>query len=190
MSLTKSLLSSSSPQSIDRATKHPFLQQAGNGTLPAPTLCQWLQQDIHYTRAYIRFMGGLLNKLHLPPTLLVAKDADSNTTSTSTTAAVKERRLMQRIFDLIVFALNNIQREMGFFETTIQEYGLQLADGVEDVVQPVTRAYQDFFASVGGSHAGLLEGLVALWATEWVSARGLNMEGYLEEADEGLISAT
>jgi len=158
MSICAALLANSSS---DRATKHPFLQHAGAGTLPPRTLCQWLQQDIHYTRAYIRFMGGLLSKLHLPATLL-----DSSNDAAS--AQSKERLLMQRVFDLVVFALNNIQREMGFFEDVIRQYKLQVFDGAE----PATRAYQDFFASVGGSGATLLEGLVALWGTEWVMPPG------------------
>lgn len=157
MSLTHILLTSSLPGAVLAATQHPFLLSAGNGSLPSEVLCRWLQQDIHYTRAYIRFLGGLLSKLHLPATLAVEK---------AHSLAAEERRLLQRVFDLVVFALNNIQRETGFFEDVICEHGLQLPS--DDRAEPVTRAYQDFFVSVGAPHASLVEGLVALWGTEWV----------------------
>ena len=68
--------------------------------------------------------------------------------------------------DLLISALNNIRREMSFFEITATKYGLTL---INDPPNPITRAYLDLFLSASSSCASLLEGMVVLWGTEHVS---------------------
>ena len=69
--------------------------------------------------------------------------------------------------------------ELDAFEGIAGKYGLSLAKGGDGGgneqegdgdfrPNPITRAYVDFFQSVSSPLASLLEGLVALWATEKV----------------------
>lgn len=104
----------SSPESLTRATTHPFLAAAGRGTLPKSTLSQWLSQDRLYAQSYIRFMGQLLTKIRLDsrasyPNAVTASTAD------------------QQAVDVIIDALVNIRTELRFFESTAREYGLDLS---------------------------------------------------------------
>ncbi|KAE8141129.1 hypothetical protein BDV38DRAFT_238767 [Aspergillus pseudotamarii] len=135
------------------ATTHPFLVAAGKGQLPKSTLAKWLSQDRLYAQSYVRFIGLLLSKCQLPHT---PKNAET----------VLERRIVAVLIDALV----NIQREIGFFEEVAREYGLDLAvvpEG-EETFGPgtITQAYIDMFMSAGSPAVSLLEGLVVLWATE------------------------
>ncbi|KAF2840958.1 heme oxygenase-like protein [Patellaria atrata CBS 101060] len=143
-SLTGHLLNICS-SSFTLATQQPFLSHAGCGTLGAGPLCQWLVQDGHYARGYIRFIGQLLAKIRLP--------------------AVQNSQFhpMYRTMDVLISAINNIRREMSFFEITATKYGLHLND---EPPNHFTRAYLDLFISSSSSSASLLEGMVVLWATE------------------------
>ncbi|TKA79107.1 hypothetical protein B0A49_01830 [Cryomyces minteri] len=127
------------------ATQQPFLSHAGCATLAAAPLSQWLIQDAHYARGYIGFIGQLLGKIRLP--------------------AVKNSAFhpMYRTMDLLISAMNNIRREMSFFEITAGKYALHMSD---ELPNPITRSYLDLFVSASGSAASLLEGMVVLWATE------------------------
>lgn len=147
---------STSTSSFTRATQHPFLTAAGDGSLSASTLTRWLVQDIHYTRAYIRFIGGLLSQLYLPTSLF----------RSTAHGGARQKDLQARIFDLLTGALTNIQRETQFFEDVAEEYGLSLDLTAEP--EPITRAYINMFDSMrqGSGRGGLLEGLTVLWATE------------------------
>ena len=130
-----------------QATQQPFLSHAGCGSLAAGPLSQWLVQDGHYARGYIRFIGQLLAKLRLPQT------------------QNSQFHPMYRTMDLLISALNNMRREMQFFEITATKYGLALA---MDSPTPITRAFLDLFMSASSSSASLLEGMVVLWGTEHV----------------------
>ncbi|KAF2095354.1 heme oxygenase-like protein, partial [Rhizodiscina lignyota] len=143
-SLTAHLLNSNAP-SFTAATEQPFLSHAGCGTLAAGPLAQWMVQDGHYTRGYVQFIGGLISKIRLP------------------TVPNSQFNPMYRTLDLLISALNNIRREMSFFEITATKYGIQMG---EEPPNPITRAYLDLFVSCSGPSASLLEGLVVLWATE------------------------
>jgi len=145
-SLTAHLLNSNQA-AFTAATQQPFLSHAGCGTLAAAPLSQWLVQDSHYARAYIQFIGQLLAKLRLP----VVLNSQFNP--------------LYRTMDLLISALNNIRREMSFFEITATKYGIQLTDEPPNFV---TRAYLDLFMSASCAGASLLEGMVLLWATEHV----------------------
>jgi thiaminase len=130
------------------ATQQPFLQHAGAGTLSAHALSSWMVQDGHYTRGYMQFIGSLIGKIRLPY------------------SANSQFHPMYRTMDLLISALNNIRREMSFFEITATKYGIMLT---EDPPNFITRAYLDLFNAVAAPSASLLEGLVVLWATEHVS---------------------
>ncbi|KAE8144139.1 heme oxygenase-like protein [Aspergillus avenaceus] len=165
-----------------KATTHPFLHAAGNGTLPKQTLSKWLSQDRLYAQSYITFIGSLLSKLQLP-------------TSPSPSA---HATIAKRVIRVLIDALQNITRELEFFKSVAGEYGLDLGmswdcdlddfgngnDNEEKGKErfgpsPVTHAYLDMFGRAGSAGASLLEGMVVLWASEvcyltaWRFARGV-----------------
>jgi hypothetical protein len=145
-SLTSHLLTICSAP-FTQATQSPFLSHAGCGSLAPGPLSQWLVQDSHYARGYIRFVGGLLAKIKLPQT------------------QNSQFHPMYRTMDLLISALNNRRREMQFFEITATKYGLAL--GTEPPTQ-ITRSLLDLFMSASSASASLLEGMVVLWGTEHV----------------------
>lgn len=162
------LLTSTCKAAFKRATRHPFLKAAGEGQVSKLMLSQWLAQDRLYAHAYVRFIGLLLSKVVLPP-----RNPDSAKTRVPTTE--------QRVFDILVEALVNIQRELRFFEDTALEYELDLTaldEGEEKEKgtgpgtnlfgpQHITRAYIDLFMSAGSPGSSLLEGMTVLFATEY-----------------------
>ncbi|KAF1955009.1 heme oxygenase-like protein [Byssothecium circinans] len=143
-SLTAHLLTITSA-SFTQATQQPFLSHAGCGSLAPGPLSQWLVQDGYYQRGYIRFIGQLLSKIRLPQT------------------QNSQFHPMYRTMDLLISALNNMRREMQFFEITATKYGLTLR---QDPPTPITRALLDLFVSASSSSASMLEGMVVLWGTE------------------------
>ncbi|KAL4926227.1 putative transcription regulator PAB1642 [Aspergillus undulatus] len=167
MKLTTHLLTTT-PDPLKTATTHPFLAHAGSGTLPKETLAQWLSQDRLYAQAYVRFMGLLLSKVHLPlvPTSPENKQLENG----------KGLHIHEKIFNILVDALNNIKTELGFFERTAWEYGIDLNTpppilsetqaGQTFGAGPITQGYIDMFMDAGAPGTSLLEGLVVLWATE------------------------
>lgn len=146
-SLTNHLLAACS-RPFALATQQPFLSHAGCGSLAVGPLSQWLVQDGYYSRGYIRFVGQLLAKIRLPQT------------------QNSQFHPMYRTMDLLISALNNMRREMQFFEITATKYGLALGN---EPPSPITRALLDLFVSASSSSASLLEGMVVLWGTEHVS---------------------
>lgn len=146
-SLANHLLSRD-PDAINASTQLPFLSHAGCGTLSAPALSHWLAQDAHISRAFVVFIGRLIGKMRLP---------DIPITMENTTF---------RIMDLLISTLNNVRREMSFFENTASKFGLQID---QDPPTPATKGFVDLFASASSSGASLLEGLVLLWTVEHVS---------------------
>lgn len=145
-SLTAHLLATCTTP-FTHATQQPFLSHAGCGSLAAGPLSQWLVQDGHYSRGYIRFVGTMLGKIRLPQT------------------QNSQFHPMYRTMDLLISALNNMRREMQFFEITATKYGLQLGN---ENPTPITRAMLDLFASVSSSSSSLLEGMVVLWSSDHV----------------------
>ena len=148
-SLANHLLSRD-PDGVNAATQQPFLSHAGCGTLSSAALTQWLAQDAHISRGFVSFIGRLIGKMRLPDTAITME----NTTF--------------RTFDLLISTLNNVRREMSFFDTTAGKYGLQIEP---ELPKPATKGYVDLLASASGSGASLLEGLVLLWTTEHVSIK-------------------
>jgi TENA/THI-4/PQQC family len=153
-SLTQHLLITNQ-QAFQQATQQPFLSHAGCGTLSASALSQWMVQDGHYSRGYIQLVGALIAKLRLP------------------NVPNSQFHPMYRTLDLLISAMNNIRREMGFFENTAIKYGVSLPD---EQPSSITRAYMDLFHSVSSPSASLLEGMVVLWATGHVSIPPRNLQ--------------
>lgn len=157
-------LPTTTPNSLHRATTHPFLRRAGSGQIPKPLLSQWLSQDRLYAQSYVRFIGLLLAKVHLPTT-----PSPLNTNGNGNGKTIQEK-----ILDILISALTNIRTELAFFEDVAREYELDLntplagLEGYEGKFSagPITQGYIDMFVSAGSSGASLLEGLVVLWATE------------------------
>lgn len=135
------------PAAFAGATQQPFLSHAGCGTLSVGALGQWLAQDSHISRGYISFVGQLIGKIKLP--------------------AVQNTQLhpLYRTMDLLISALNNVRREMSFFEVTATKFNLQLP---REDPNPITKAYLDLFVASSAPGASLLEGMVVLWATQHV----------------------
>ena len=146
-SLVNHLLSRE-PTAFTTATQQPFLSHAGCGTLSQGPLIQWLAQDSHIGRGFISFIGQLIGKIRLPET------------------ANSQQNTNYRALDLLISAMNNVRREMSFFEATQQKYGLQVGG---EAAKPPTKGYLDLFASAAAPSASLLEGMVVVWATEHVS---------------------
>ncbi|RJE17307.1 TENA/THI-4/PQQC family, partial [Aspergillus sclerotialis] len=86
---------------------------AGRGSLPKHLLSQWLSQDRLYAQTYLRFIGQLLSKIRLP-----SRNPDSSKPSAQT--------VLHRAVDVLIDALVNIRRELGFFESVAEEFGLDL----------------------------------------------------------------
>ncbi|KZF24476.1 heme oxygenase-like protein [Xylona heveae TC161] len=148
------------------ATQARFLEQAGNGTLQPDILARWLSQDRLYAQGYIRFIGHMLSKIRLP----------------DTPGARENGHLLWRITDVLIAALVNVRRELQFFEETAARFNIDLTPTLVSVkgaghgerqgegegigASPVTRAYLDLFNNAASPSASILEGMVALWATE------------------------
>ncbi|KAL2813145.1 hypothetical protein BJX63DRAFT_232085 [Aspergillus granulosus] len=161
MKLTTHLLAAT-PSALQRATTHPFLELAGAGRIPKPLLSQWLSQDRLYAQSYVRFIGALLAKIQLPRT-----PSDPSNPSAH-----------ERILTVLIDAVTNIQTELGFFESSAREFGLDLnappavegaageEAGMAFGAAPITQSYIDMFMSASSPGTSLLEGLLVLWATE------------------------
>lgn len=143
------------PAAFTGATQQSFLSHAGCGTLSAGALGQWLAQDSHISRGYISFVGQLIGKIKLP--------------------AVRNTQLhpLYRTMDLLISALNNVRREMSFFELTATKFNLHF---VPEDPNPITKAYLDLFVASGAPGVSLLEGMVVLWATQHVCYTILSRE--------------
>ncbi|TVY31461.1 hypothetical protein LSUB1_G008776 [Lachnellula subtilissima] len=141
-SLTTHLLHLS-PPAFARATQNPFLERAGRGTLAQDVLARWLAQDRLYAQAYVRFAAGWIGRVQLR----VVVDG-----------GVFEERMklimifMQtRLVDLLLDALNNVRRELKFFEDVAVRYGLDLNSCVTEGESEGVRGYKRLFEDVGGS---------------------------------------
>ncbi|KAL2854811.1 hypothetical protein BJY01DRAFT_204839 [Aspergillus pseudoustus] len=153
-------LPTTTPSALQSATTHPFLRLAGAGRIHKPLLSQWLSQDRLYAQSYVRFIGALLAKIQLPRT-----PSDPSKPSAH-----------EKILTVLVDAITNIQTELGFFESSAREFGLDLnapsteagdeGKGKTFGAAPITQSYIDMFMSASSPGTSLLEGLVVLWATE------------------------
>jgi hypothetical protein len=88
---------------VSSATRHPFLAQAGKGTLLTSCLCTWLVQDKYYQLAYVNFIGGLIAKVPL---------SSSSFTSPGGESQSDEENLPWTTLDVLISALTNIRQEI------------------------------------------------------------------------------
>ncbi|CAE6519761.1 unnamed protein product [Rhizoctonia solani] len=154
-SLTSHLLSQTNSQAYISATNHPFLKQAGEGTLLTSTLAHWLYQDrIYAAHAYPRFVGLLIAKIPFETQHLASFGSD----------VTRAESTNRRILECLSFSLVNIVREVKFFETTAGSIGAQNNSEIE-IERQETRNYTAEMARVA-SLGSLEEGLVFLWAME------------------------
>lgn len=157
-SLTSHLLSQTNSPSYLAATNHPFLKQAGEGTLPTRTLAHWLYQDrIYAAHAYPRFIGLLIAKIPF-------EAQDLSRFGSGVTHAESVNR---QILECLTFSLGNIVNEVRFFEETAGKMEVQSDQGVE-FEREATRNYCAEMARVA-SLGTLEDGLVFLWAMEKVT---------------------
>ncbi|KAJ1331224.1 formylaminopyrimidine deformylase [Microdochium nivale] len=129
-----------------RATQSRFLELAGAGRLPRGYLSQWLSQDRLYAQAYVRFIGGLISLVELPYNNQQSQQVGGATVGSSSSSggggggggekARRSQRLTEtlewRILEMLKDCLDNILRELAFFEDTAAEYGIDLSAGVAD----------------------------------------------------------
>lgn len=152
---TSYLASLSTPVPYEAATSHQFLRDAADLTLPHDRLAFWLAQDrIYAAQAYPRFIALLITKIPLD--------------STDPAVQVRSRRTLQ----VLVGCLDNIVREVNFFEDTARRYDLDVGDVEqgEGQVWRERKATRDYTAEMAriASLGTLEDGLVFLWAMEKV----------------------
>lgn len=132
---------------MSEATQRPFLAKAGNGTLSLEAVEQFLTQENHISRAFPCFLGQLIGKIRLPEVENPQEDAE------------------WRAFDLLVSALNNAKRELEFLRSTKDKCGLR---NNFDAPGPAAKGLVDLMQSASAPSAPLLEGMIVLWAVEYV----------------------
>ncbi|KZT03748.1 heme oxygenase-like protein [Laetiporus sulphureus 93-53] len=148
--LTTHLLSLRTPRPYSAATEHYFLTAAGDGSLPDELLSLYLSQDrLYAAHAYPAFIGRLLAAV--PFSSLDAVDSPAEQSN-------------QRIVRVLSDALQNVVREVGFFDETVKAFGLQ-SDSWREL--KATRDYTAEMARIG-VHGRIEDGLVFLWAMERV----------------------
>lgn len=149
-SLSAHLQSLSTPRPYTAAVEHEFLVAAGHRTLTPAALSLYLCQDrIYAAHAYPHLIGRLLSSIPF---------------SSAHTPDSEEEAFHRRVVKLCSYALENVVREVGFFEETARTYGLK-TDWPE---RKETRDYMAEMARVG-AEGGFEEILVFLWAMENVS---------------------
>ncbi|KAL4067023.1 hypothetical protein V8B97DRAFT_2064763 [Scleroderma yunnanense] len=153
--LTPYLVSQDTPVPYDAAISHQFLRDAANLNLPHDRLAFWLAQDrIYAGQAYPRFIAFLITKIPLDSTDEKTRD--------------RSRRTLQ----VLVGCLDNIVREVNFFEDTARKYDLNIGgvspgEGQVWLERKATRDYTAEMAHIA-SLGSLEDGLLFLWAMEKV----------------------
>ena len=149
-SLTTHLTEITTACPYESATKHPFLTAAGEGILPLPRLALWLAQDrLYAAHGYPRFIGRLI--------AAIPYSSEHATTS-------KEEKQNARTLEVLVFCLQNVVREVGFFDDLGKAHGFNVNGWKE---RKGTRDYLAEMARVS-VEGEFFEGLVFLWAMEKV----------------------
>ncbi|GAA5840087.1 hypothetical protein JCM9279_002271 [Rhodotorula babjevae] len=146
------------------STEHPFLAAAGKHELSSDKLSEWLTQDRCYAlHGYPKFIASLISALPL--------SSPSHQSASQSTLA------------LLSYAMSNIHREVGFFDSLTPRFGIDLArrptaraaageagklEG--GLMRTNTRAYVSLLVATGAeanrNGGGMEEGLVLLWAME------------------------
>ena len=144
------------PYLFELATRAPFLVAAGTGKLSKALLSKWLSQDRLYAQSYIGFIGSLIARVDLPYAHISEKASS----------------LRWRIVKMLSSSLENIHRELKFFEDVAKRYDLNLEfpspPHVSFTADTATKQYIDLFRAFWTDPTmTLLDGLVILWATEY-----------------------
>ncbi|KAJ7171779.1 heme oxygenase-like protein [Mycena crocata] len=148
--LTDHLFRLSTPTPYADAINHTFLRSAGEGSLSTSLLSLWLSQDrIYAAHAYPRFIGALITAIpfHKSHKLTSVQELHN-----------------QRVLKMLIYALENVVREVGFFGESADRWGLELEGWRE---RKGTRDYVSEMDSVAATKK-LNDGLVFLWAMERV----------------------
>ncbi|EGO03851.1 hypothetical protein SERLA73DRAFT_175532 [Serpula lacrymans var. lacrymans S7.3] len=156
-SLASHLSSLSTPRPYSAATEHAFLTAAGDLSLPRSRLALWLAQDrIYAAHAYPRFIGLLIAKIPFDSAAHVG-------------AGDKIEGQNRHILKLLVASLENVVREVGFFDDIAKQWNLEIGTvGGEGRVWVERKATRDYTAEMArvASLGSLEDGLVFLWAME------------------------
>ncbi|KAG6900288.1 hypothetical protein C0993_000261 [Termitomyces sp. T159_Od127] len=104
---------------------------------------------IYASQAYPRFAGALISHIPFQPAVLNASGTPDHS---------------QRILKILVYSLQNVVREVEFFDDTAKKWGLNLAQWKE---RKGTRDYTAEMARISGT-GKVEEGLLFLWAMEKV----------------------
>jgi len=148
---TNQLLASITPIPYASATQHDFLRCVGNLSVSTDALAYWLHQDrIYASQAYPRFIGALISKILF-------------------SSASNSRAMNERILKVLVFSLQNVIREVNFFDEIAVKFNLPLEQWKE---RRGTRDYAAEMARIAGPGGSLAEGMVFLWAMEKVNRVG------------------
>jgi thiaminase len=176
------LLLEHQPYLLELATRAPFLVAAGTGNLSKALLSRWLSQDRLYAQAYIGFIGALISRVDLPYAYIEDKQSS----------------LRWRIVNMLSSCLENIHRELKFFEDVAKRYDLMLdyppRPDVYFTADNAAKQYIELFRAFWTDPTmTLLEGLVILWATEycyldaWRYARSHLNSGRRDDLDGGAL---
>ncbi|CBY00959.1 hypothetical protein IAQ61_011864 [Plenodomus lingam] len=155
--LTTYLLSVNHQQFI-RATRHPFLARAANGTLTKPVIARWLANDRQYLQGYISTSKNTLDLL--------------NSQRKSTRAAEGGSDIETRLIAWLESAVQNGEREIRLFQEVSDAYKIDIPSYpvTDEVKLEGLRRYETLFDTVASQPPNAfipwLEGAVLLWATE------------------------
>ena len=154
--ITSRLLSLRSTSAYVAATEDPFLTAAGDRTLARARLADYLFQDrIYAAHAYPRFIGRLIASI---PFSITSTPAESN--------------LHEKTLKTLSYALQNVVREVGLFDTLAGRWGLDLGQDADAQGRKLRerKATRDYVAEMAriGAEGDLFCGLVFLWAMEQV----------------------
>ncbi|KAK7677691.1 hypothetical protein QCA50_019382 [Cerrena zonata] len=133
-SLTSRLVRLSTVRPYTAATEHPFLAAAGNGRLSKDLLSVFfLQGRLYAANAYLKFIGCL--------------PASASFSSLDGTGCDREN-CNQRVVAVLGGALQNVIREVNFFQDVAKKYELQLSGWRE---RRITRDYTAEMGRAGAS---------------------------------------
>jgi len=146
--------------------------RAGKGTLSKDALGLYLSQDrLYAAHGYVTFLGHLLSKIPF---------------SSSRPFDSPKEKFLQRIVRIIDYSLQNVIREVNFFGTVAEKFGLEL-DGWKE--RKGTRDYLAELTRVGAS--GTWEdGVIFLWAMERVYMDAWKYVGSLTSPEQPSINPT
>ncbi|CAO2649422.1 Nn.00g068070.m01.CDS01 [Neocucurbitaria sp. VM-36] len=160
--LTTHLLSINHDQLL-RATRHPFLARAANGTLSKSVIASWLANDRIYLEGYTNLNNNLLNQIRSQKPQAIDGGAAS-----------AESDIETRLIAWLEAGVQNGKREMKFFQEVAEIYKIDMHPSPlpQHLKLEGLRRYETLFTSVAAHQPNAfipwLEGVTLLWATEKV----------------------